>query len=1056
MVDVMSFNLDFTEDGLVEQPSIDFLKELGWEFMNCMEEKFPSGSNSHLGRGNRSEVLLKTRLYDAIQRLNPGLDNSIFTLAIAELDQDWSTMPLVDANRIISNMLQKGIDVNYRGSSGDIETETVKIVDWNDVSNNDFLLTSQLWITGKMHTRRTDLVGFINGIPLLFIELKTTHINVKDAFSKNLRDYKSTIPHLFWYNGFIILSNGSDSKIGTITSSWEHFVDWKRVNDESENARISLEIMLKGTCEPSKLLDLVENFSLFSEVQNGTAKILAKNHQYLGVNKAIRRLREGEISDGKLGVFWHTQGSGKSISMVMFCQKILRKIPGNWSFVVVTDRAELDDQIYKNFAATGSVIGKGSQAKSSKDLRKLLSENHRYIFTLIQKFRTENTGDVYQKVSERDDIIVLVDEAHRSQYDTFALNMRNAMPKAQFMAFTGTPLISEEEKTRDVFGDYISIYNFRQSIEDGATVPLYYENRIPELQLTNDDLDEQVYRIVEEAGLDEDQERKLEREFARQYHLITRDDRLEKIAEDMVNHFIERGNLGKAMFIAIDKATSIKMYDKVQHHWNNKIRDLEDSLQSIPLSESINLRGKIDFMKSTEMAVVVSQSQNEIEDMEKKGVDVRPHRQKMVDEDLDTIFKDVNSDFRIVFLCAMWTTGFDVPNCSTIYLDKPIKNHTLMQTIARANRVYDGKMNGVIVDYIGVFRNLNEALAIYGSGNKSEVKPVESKQVLVEMLNYSVIEMEEFLSTIDISIEEILNSAGFNRIKLVDDAIESILDTDVTKNSFKHQASTVLRIWKAILPDPSASKFTPQCVVIKVLLRKLQSLNPSVSIQPVMEDIGNLLDDTIEAEGYVIEGLPEDNLIDIGRIDFDGLAENFATSNKKTEIEKIRAFINRKLTKMIKLNKSRLDFGRKFQDLVDQYNEGALNTQIFFEALVDFAETLDEEEVRPISEGLTEEELAVFDILVKKVHELSIEDISRVKSVARSLAEKLNQDHIIVLDWRKHQTTRAVVETIVDETLDNLPIELYHKELYQEKCADVFSHIYDNYFDNQQNTFVLA
>ena len=472
----------------------------------------------------------------------------------------------------------------------------------------------------------------------------------------------------------------------------------------------------------------------------------------------------------------------------------MRKIPGNWSFVVVTDRTELDDQIYKNFAATGSVIGKGSQAKDSKDLRKLLRENHRYIFTLIQKFRTENVGEVYQKVSERNDIIVIVDEAHRSQYDTFALNMRNAMPKAQFMAFTGTPLISGEEKTRDVFGDYISIYNFKQSIEDGATVPLYYENRIPELQLTNDDLDEQIYQIVEEAGLDEDQERKLEREFARQYHLITRNDRLEKVAEDMVNHFIERGNLGKAMFIAIDKATSIKMFDKVQHHWNNKIRDLEDSLQTATSSESTNITEKIDFMKSTEMAVVVSQSQNEIEDMDEKGVDVRPHRQKMIEEDLDTKFKDVNSEFRIVFLCAMWTTGFDVPNCSTIYLDKPIKNHTLMQTIARANRVYEGKMNGLIVDYIGVFRNLNEALAIYGSGKEGEVKPVESKQVLVEMLNYAVIEMEEFLSTIQISIQEILNSSGFNRIKLVDDAIEAILGADAIKNSFKHQASTVLRI----------------------------------------------------------------------------------------------------------------------------------------------------------------------------------------------------------------------------------------------------------------------
>ncbi len=381
---------------------------------------------------------------------------------------------------------------------------------------------------------------------------------------------------MFWYNAFVILSNGSKARIGSMTAGFEHFAEWKKIDDEKESGLISLDTMIRGVCEKRKLLDFVENFTLFDERKGELTKLVAKNHQFLGVNNAIAAVEHIKDNQGKLGVFWHTQGSGKSYSMVFFSQKVLRKIPGNWTFVIVTDREDLDGQIYRNFANTGAVLEdeKRVRADSGESLKRMLNqEDHRYVFTLIQKFHTEH-GEQYPVLSTRSDIIVITDEAHRSQYDIFASNMRSALPNAAFIGFTGTPLMAGEERTKEVFGEYVSIYNFKESVDDQNTVPLYYENRIPELQLTNDNLTEDIAEICERADLDDDQERKLEREFAREYHLITRDDRLDRIGEDIVAHFMGRGVLAKAMVISIDKATAVRTFDKVQKHWKIAIAKL--------------------------------------------------------------------------------------------------------------------------------------------------------------------------------------------------------------------------------------------------------------------------------------------------------------------------------------------------------------------------------------------------------------------------------------------------------------------------------------------------
>ena len=424
--------------------------------------------------------------------------------------------------------------------------------------------------------------------------------------------------------------------------------------------------------------------------------------------------------------------------MVFFAQKVFRKLPGNWTFVIITDRAELDDQIAKTFKSCGAVSETESDrchAESSMHLRELLTGNHRYVFTLIHKFRTE-PGETHPVLSERRDIIVINDEAHRTQYDTLALNMRTALPNATFLAFTGTPLIATEERTREVFGDYVSIYDFQQSVEDGATVALFYENRTPELRLQNANLNEDLYALIEQAELSEEAERKLQRELGRQYHLITRDDRLEVVAKDIVHHFLGRGFQGKAMVVSIDKATALKMYDKVRKHWEIerknvelRLRELSGSGQLEKLRRVQGLRQRLQLLTSTDMAVIVSPGQNEIEQMKALGLDIVPHRKRMNEEKLDEKFKDPSDPLRLVFVCAMWLTGFDAPSCSTIYLDKPMRNHTLMQTIARANRVFPGKHSGLIVDYANVFASLEKALAIYGKG-KDGATPVRDKSQL--------------------------------------------------------------------------------------------------------------------------------------------------------------------------------------------------------------------------------------------------------------------------------------------------------------------------------------
>ena len=1034
----------YNEDHLVEQPALALLSELGWSTACGLEETFAQEGGS-LGRRDRREVVLLPRLRAALERLNPGQPPEAISAAIEDLSRNRSAMGLVAANREVYRLLKDGVLVSVpdleRGGQSKMR---LRVVDWDRSAENDWLAVNQFNVKGDLYNCWPDLVGFVNGLPLVVIEFKKPGVSARVAFDDNLTHYKAAIPQLFWSNAFLIASNGTASHIGSLSADWERFFEWKRIDSEDEPRRVSLEVLLRGVCQPKRCLDYAENFILFSDSKVGLIKIIAQNHQFIGVNNAIAATLEARRrGHGRAGVFWQTQGSGKSYSMGFYSQKIQRKVPGDWTFVIVTDRTDLDEQIAETFKAAGVVSqaeGDQCHAGSGAQLAELLRGNHRYVFTLIQKFR------IPEMLCDRTDVVVITDEAHRSQYDTLALNMRTALPKALFTAFTGTPLIDGEERTREVFGDYVSIYDFQQAVEDGATVPLFYENRTPELQLVNPDLNEDIYAVIEAADLDGEEEKKLERELGRQYHIITRDDRLETIARDIVRHFLGRGFMGKAITISIDKATTLRMYDKVQRYWQEETERVRALVEQLPPNSGEagdELRERLHILTSTDMAVIVSAAQNEIADMAALGLDIEPHRRRLTTSEppLDQRFKDPTDPLRLVFVCAMWLTGFDAPSCSTLYLDKPMRNHTLMQTIARANRVFPGKHSGLIVDYANVFASLEKALALYGGRSGGGAKPTQDKSVLVGQLRQVLADALGFCAEhgVDIAAMSAMPPASMNRLQAIVDAVEALIAPEELRKRFQEQQRLVQLLQAAIKPDPTAQEFAASVGALNTIaaaIHEKRHPNPP-DISAVMGQIGQVLDQSITGIAIRNQGPPS---IDLSKIDFQALADKFKQKrNKKTELEELKALIAAHLARMVQLNPTRADFREKFEALIASYNAGSRSVEEIYKQLLQLSLQLSQEQQRHIRENLSEEELAMFDILLQSAPDLSDSDRAKVKQSARELVERIKE--LLVLNWQQKSSARAKLKLQIEEALDiGLP-RAYTPELYQQKCEAVFSHI---------------
>jgi type I restriction enzyme R subunit len=1115
-----------SEDRLVQQTFADHLRDrLGWESVYAYSaETF--GAQGTLGRASEREMLLVRDLRAALARLNPDLPESAREQAVEKLTHIDFARSLVQHNREFYGFIRGGVPVEWRDASGETRHAHAQVVDFGNAGNNRFLAVRELKIQGVRvphYNRRADLVCFVNGLPLVFIELKAVYRNIRAGFDGNLTDYldEHSIAHAFHHNAFLVVSNGDQARYGSITSKWEHFVEWKR-DAETDKARLDAQALLDGMLAKERLLDLVENFVLFDDSRaGGTRKIVARNHQVLGVNSAVasvvrqeelkrryppsERLIEYRVpkpelrkvaeappansaytataSDGglgheelplvkrahedlgRLGVFWHTQGSGKSYSMAFFAEKVRRVIPGNFTFLLMTDREDLDDQIWRTFIGCGVADEKTPRAGSGKELQQILRGNHRFVFSLIHKFNQP----VAEPYSVRDDIIVVSDEAHRTQAGKFARNMRLALPNASFIGFTGTPLFKHDELTKRIFGGYVSRYDFKRSEEDQSTVKLVYENRGEKLGIARLDLNDRIADAVEKADLDPDQAALLEKLLGKDYEVITADDRLDKLADDFVEHSSTRWQTGKSMLVCIDKITCARMFQRIEPRWEAKLAQIQALIPrtEVDLAAASDadvrerlgrhleaLRGQALWMASTIIEIVISEAQNEVRDFKKWGFDIIPHRVVMKTGfetrdgkrvAVEDAFKDPQHPFRVAIVCAMWLTGFDVECLATLYIDKPMKAHNLMQAIARANRVFPGKDCGVIVDYNGMLKSLREALAQYALGDGDDgigagdvVAPIEE---LVAALLQAIEAAEKHLLGLGFDAARLRGATGFDRIEALRDACDALYTTDEAKRRFEIMARQVFMRFKALLMEPSALAYAERHDNIEAIYKKLQDRRDTADVTDVLKELHRIVNEAIRAAapgGDHAEGLT----VDLSQIDFDKLRKEFAgkVRRKHTALQDIRDVVEKKLAQMLVRNPMRMDYYRKYQEIIADYNreKDRATVEATFAELVALAASLDAEQRRAAEEGLSDEELALFDLLFKE--NVSKADRERLKQGSRALLASLTDLLRPMKGWTQKAATQAEVRVFI---LDKLYGVLPRPPFTETETEAIASRVYD-------------
>ena len=909
---------DYSENQLVQESAGNLLRdELGWDVRLAYNTEV-LGENGTFGRKSYNEILLTRYFRTALQKLNPWINSDQIEDAQKTLEYRLSTSSLLQINEEKYFLIRDGIPVTVKRPDGKTEKRKAAVIDFQDPLNNEFLAVKEMKIYGDLYHRRTDIVGFVNGIPLLFVELKKNTVDVQNAYDDNYADYQDTIPHLFYYNAFLMLSNGTEAKVGTLGSKYEFFHEWKRLSEE-EQGSVALETMLRGICKKENFIDLFENFILYDHSGGHTAKILARNHQYLGVNEAVKAYAARKLNNGKLGVFWHTQGSGKSYSMVFLAQKIRRKFEGSPTFVILTDREELNKQISDTFENCG-LLGKTKAsrfiASNSNDLIDKLKGNPSFIFTLIQKFNQTDVKAIYPD----HDIIIMSDEAHRSQYGIFADNMMKLLPTAARIGFTGTPLLSSDNITARTFGGYVSVYDFKRAVEDGATVPLYYENRGEKiLDLHNPEITQQILDAIDNADLDVDQQDKLEREFAKEIHLMTAEPRLRSIAKDFAAHYTDLWTSGKAMFVCLNKVTCVRMYDFVQEYWKEEIKALKTKIRTATQQEAQELERKLKWMEETEMAVVISEEQNEIQTFKEWNLNIRKHREKMKKRELDKEFKDSANPLRIVFVCAMWLTGFDVKCLSCLYLDKPLKAHTLMQTIARANRVNEGKSNGLIIDYIGIVKALRQALADYtANGGSGGTDPTVDKGVLLARILETIDKTKVFLSENGFDLQTLIDAKDFMKLSCLQTAANIVCGSIADKKSFMTYASELNRLMKYTDRNDITGQTCREYEAIAAIYAELQKKRRHIDITELSVEINAIISQYVEIDqGQPMTINEPERRFDISGIDFDLLRREFArVKNKNLVMRDLEEVIQQKLEMMLFTNPNRMDYYERYQKII--------------------------------------------------------------------------------------------------------------------------------------------
>lgn len=1059
--------MTLNEETLVQETTANYLRDfLGWEsILAYNQETF--GPEGTLGRKNDREIVLTRYLGEALITLNPGLPESAYQDAVRQITDYSITQSTLQINKDKHELMRDGVRVQFRNSQGELEKQRLRVFDFDNPENNHFLAVRELWVKGALYRRRPDLIGFVNGIPLLFMEFKNIPKDLRQGYEKNLADYKDTVPHLFHHNAVILLGNGVEAKIGSYTSKFDHFHEWKRLA-EDEPGVVDMETLLKGMCNKQNFLDLFENFIAFDDSSGEMVKILAKNHQFLGVNRAMQAVQDRETRQGKLGVFWHTQGAGKSYSMVFFTRKIHRKLGANFTFLVCTDRDDLDTQIYKTFAGCGLVDNdrERCRAASGKDLLDLLQRHNAYIFTLIQKFNQEVDPD--DPYSNRDDVIVITDEAHRTQYGLLSLNMRNALPQASYIGFTGTPLFKDDEITKKVFGDYISTYDFQRAVEDGATVPLYYDARGEKLGVVTNDVNERIAEKLEELEIEDiDVAQRLEEELRRDYHIITAEKRLDQVARDFVDHYSLSWEAGKAMLLCIDKITCGRMYKLIASYWQDKIKEVGKELsETTDEQEAVYLKRKIQWMLETLMALVVSEEQGEVDKFQKWDIDIQPHRALIKNGfetpdgkriDVDEAFKKAEHPFRIVIVCAMWLTGFDVPSLANLYIDKPLKAHTLMQAIARANRVYEGKNNGLVVDYCGILKNLRKALAVFagqsgegGTEPQPEVDPVKPEEELLGELEEARCLVQGFLEGQGSRLEAITEKTGFERNKAIVEAKEAINENDETRKRFEILAREFFKKFKACITITEVNQYRQYYDAVNIVYKSLQKDRDRADITEIIRDLHAIVDEAIDIDPEMVVQ-EEQAPYDISRIDFERLRREYEKRHGglNTAVQTIKDAVEIRLARMMQDNPLRTNFQQHYETIIAEYNSEKDRATIerTFEELLRFVGSIDQESHRAMREGLDEDSLALFDLLMKP--DLKKKETERIKKVAKELLEKLKAEKLRLEKWVEKEATRDALKVEIRDFLwddrTGLPVNLYSEDEVGTKAEAVYLHFYQQY-----------
>ena len=1015
-----------TEDA-VELLAIDLLAEQDYSYIFAQTIAPDSDSPE---RQSFSDVVLIERLRNAIDTINPDIPTDAREQALKEV-LNLPTQDLVANNEAFHQMLADGIEVEYN-VDGNLKGDKVWLVNYEDLNQNDFLVCNQFAVIEENIHRRPDIVLFVNGLPLVVIELKNPadeNATVKKAYTQ-LQNYKNAIPSLFNYNGLLVASDGLDAKVGSITSGWSRFHAWKSIDGkvDSSSTTPQMETLIKGMLRKDVLLDLIRHFTVFEKSKKedpdtgittvSTGKIIAAYHQYYAVNKAVTSTEKAVTEgDGKGGVVWHTQGSGKSLSMVFYAGKLVLSLD-NPTIVVLTDRNDLDDQLFDTFALSKQLLRQVPvQAENREHLRELLNVNAGgVVFTTIQKFSPKDDEHIYPLLSDRKNIIVIADEAHRSQYGFraktiyitdkdgndigtrisygFAKYMRDALPKATFIGFTGTPVEKEDANTPAVFGNYIDIYDVERAVDDGATVRIYYESRLAKIKLNEelvDTIDDEVKDVSGEA--EDYQVEYAKNKWSRLEAIVGNKERLQNIAEDIVSHFGEREQAvdGKAMIVAMSRRIAVELYSeiiKLKPEWNDKDKS----------------KGMI--------KVVMTSSSSDPESWQIHNTSKQDRR------DLGFRFKDPKDSLKLVIVRDMWLTGFDAPCLHTMYVDKPMTGHNLMQTIARVNRVYKDKDGGLIVDYIGMASDLKKALVIYTeSGGKGEPTFDQEKAVLLMLEKHEVV--SQMFNGFD--YKRYFTADTSEKLRTILEAQEHVLSLEDGKDRFVKEVTSLAKAFSLSVPDPRALAIKDEVGFFQAVKARLQKFEGNggdgKSDEEVDTAIKQIMDEAISSEGiidiYDAAGIKKP---DISILSDEFLDEIRERKHKNLVVELLKKLLNDEIRKRTRKNMMQ---SKKFSEMltstINKYHNKALTSAEIIEELIKLAREMKEADEKGEDLGLTDDELAFYDALGANDSAVMLMGDEKLKELAHILVEKVKANTSI--DWTIRESVKAKLKVIVKRIL---------------------------------------